>query len=93
VLPVGPALQLVRCPEFLRISLALAKFMRLSSMKATHAAVSSAAYRKSGIGREWYVLLLWEAFKKESDGVYNAISCEAGIERERCAERVRSAFL
>jgi hypothetical protein len=35
-------------PEFLSSWLALGKFMRLSSMKAAHAVLSSAAYRKSG---------------------------------------------
>ena len=34
--------------DFLWRWLALAKFMRLSLMKAAHAVVSSAAYRKSG---------------------------------------------
>ncbi len=39
-----------RCvpPDFLRSFVALAKFMRLSLVKAAHAVVSSAAYRKSG---------------------------------------------
>jgi folate-binding protein YgfZ len=35
-------------PDFLWRLLALAKFMRLSLMKAAHAVISSAAYRKSG---------------------------------------------
>jgi folate-binding protein YgfZ len=35
-------------PDFLRSWLALAKFMRLSLMKAAHMVISSAAYRKSG---------------------------------------------
>jgi hypothetical protein len=39
---------LCRPPDFLWSWLALANFMRLSSMKAEHAAVSCGAYRKSG---------------------------------------------
>ena len=35
-------------PDFLWSLSALAKFMRLSLMKAAHAVVSGAAYRKSG---------------------------------------------
>ena len=35
-------------PDFLSSMLALANFMRLSVMKAAHAAMSSAASRKSG---------------------------------------------
>jgi hypothetical protein len=38
-------------PDFLGDCLALAKFMRLSLMKAAHAVLSSGAYRESG-GRE-----------------------------------------
>ena len=36
-------------PDFLWSWLALMHFMRLSLMKAAYAAVSSAAYRKSGV--------------------------------------------
>ena len=36
-------------PDFLWSLSALAKFMRLSLMKAAHAVVSGAAYRKSGL--------------------------------------------
>jgi hypothetical protein len=40
-----------RCsPDLLSTLVALASFMRLSLLKAAHAVVSSAAYRKSGSG-------------------------------------------
>jgi hypothetical protein len=43
---------------FLRSFVALAKFMRLSLVKAAHAVVSSAAYRKSGFrDRRWAFFL------------------------------------
>jgi hypothetical protein len=35
-------------PDFLLVLVALANFMRLSLLKAAHAVVSSAAWRKSG---------------------------------------------
>jgi hypothetical protein len=48
----------VRPPVFLRSFVALAKFMRLSLVKAAHAVVSSAAYRKSGFrDRPWAFFL------------------------------------
>jgi hypothetical protein len=48
--PVTAAAQRVAPPDFLWSLVTLATFMRLSLLKAAHAVVPSAAYRKSGSG-------------------------------------------
>jgi hypothetical protein len=49
--PLATAIEKRLPPDFLRSLGALARFMRLSLLKAAHAVLSSAACRKSGSGQ------------------------------------------